>query len=209
MTNELRIFGYEGNTVRTIERDGVTWFVAKDVCDILEIQNVTQAINQLDDDEKMTLCNSEGHSGQRGGAQFLNVITESGVYALVFRSRKPEARKFSKWVRTEVLPEIRRTGSYGVTAELLRAKVQERANEIEAAKVLQDMVKTPAYGLSEKDKRKITRELALRLAGIDVLAEEPPKKNRRKKRYVETDPELIDFRTPSEIADAPYDVINV
>ena len=112
-------------------------------------------------------------------------------------------------MRTEVLPEIRRTGSYGVTAELLRAKVQERANEIEAAKVLQDMVKTPAYGLSEKDKRKITRELALRLAGIDVLAEEPPKKNRRKKRYVETDPELIDFRTPSEIADAPYDVINV
>ena len=87
--NALQVFSYEGQQVRTVEKDGETWFVAKDVCDILEIQNVTQAINQLDDDEKMTLCNSEGHSGQRGGAQFMNVITESGVYALVFRSRKP------------------------------------------------------------------------------------------------------------------------
>lgn len=135
------------------------------------------------------------------------IITESGVYALVFRSRKPEARKFSKWVRTEVLPEIRKTGSYGVTAELLRARVQERANEIEAVKIMQDMIKTPAYGLSASDKRKLTREIALKLAGITVLEEEAPKR-RKRRRYVETDPELIDFRSDSEISDAPYDVIN-
>ena len=91
----------------------------------------------------------------------------------------------------------------------MRAKVQERANEIEAAKLLQDMVKTPAYGLSESDKRKITRELALRLAGISVLVDETPAKpKRRRRRYVERDPELIDFRTPSEISDVPYDLIN-
>lgn len=108
-----------------------------------------------------------------------------------------------------VMDEIRRNGSYGTTAELMRAKVQERANEIEAAKLLQDMVKTPAYGLSESDKRKITRELALKLAGISVLVEEvPAKPKRRKRRYIERDPELIDFRTPSEISDAPYDLIN-
>ena len=71
------------------------------------------------------------------------------------------------------------------------------------------MVKTPAYGLSESDKRKITRELALRLAGINVLVDEAPAKpKRRRRRYVERDPELIDFRTPSEISDAPYDLIN-
>ena len=110
--NALQVFNYEGLKVRTVEHDGETWFVAKDVCDILEIANVTQAINQLDDDEKMTLCNTESHSGQRGGAQFLNVISESGVYALVFKSRKSEAKNFSRFVRREVLPSIRKTGAY-------------------------------------------------------------------------------------------------
>ena len=97
--------------------NGDTWFVAADVCRVLELSNPTEALKALDEDEKMTLRNSEGHSGQRGGAQSYNVISESGLYSLVFRSNKPEAREFSKWVRSEVLPAIRKTGSYSLKGE--------------------------------------------------------------------------------------------
>ena len=88
----LQLFDYEGATVRTTVIDGEVWFITTDVCDILGLSNPTMALQELDDDEKMTLSNSEGHSGQRGGAQFLNVISEPGLYALVFKSRKPEAK---------------------------------------------------------------------------------------------------------------------
>ena len=112
MSNELEVFNYNGNNVRTVIIDGEVWFVAKDVCDILELTNPTMAIEGLDDDEKMTLSNTDSHSGQRGGAQKFNVISESGVYALVFKSRKPEAKLFSRWVRHEVLPAIKKNGVY-------------------------------------------------------------------------------------------------
>ena len=96
--------------------DGEVWLVAKDVCDVLGLTNARRAIMSLDDDEKMTVTisysqNDDGISTSgaasangRGGARFLNVINESGLYALVFRSRKPFAKKFRKWVTSAVLP---------------------------------------------------------------------------------------------------------
>ena len=114
MTNEMQLFNYGDNAVRTIKKDGEVWFVAKDVCDILELTNAREAIKSLDDDEKMTVRISDGHSGKRGGAQSLNFINEPGLYKLAFRSNKPEAKKFTKWVASEVLPSIRKTGSYSV-----------------------------------------------------------------------------------------------
>ena len=86
------------------------WFVAKDVCAVLDIQDHHQAIEQLDDDERGR-CTVP----TPGGMQELKVISESGLYALIFRSRKPEAKAFSKWVRSEVLPNLRKTGGYGVS----------------------------------------------------------------------------------------------
>lgn len=68
----------------------------------------------LDQDEKMSISNTDSHSGQRGGAQSLNLISESGLYALVFKSRKPQAQVFRKWVTSEVLPAIRKTGSFQI-----------------------------------------------------------------------------------------------
>lgn len=112
MENTIKIFTYNNNEVRTVIQNGEVWFVAKDVCDILELTNVTKAIKSLDDDEKMTLTQSYGHSGQRGGAQFLNVINESGLYTLIFKSIKPEAKQFRRWVTHEVLPDIRKYGMY-------------------------------------------------------------------------------------------------
>ena len=91
-------------------RDGEPWFVAADVCKALEIGNPSQAIARLEDDEKMnTLISNEGN--QRGNPN-MTVVNESGLYALIFGSRKPEAKVFKRWVTHEVLPTIRRTGGY-------------------------------------------------------------------------------------------------
>lgn len=112
MKSEMIPFFFRSREVRGLTIDGEPWFVAKDVCDVLDIQNPTDAVKSLDDDERMTLDNTEGHSGKRGGARAYNIISESGLYALVFKSRKPEAKAFRKWVTAEVLPALRRRGHY-------------------------------------------------------------------------------------------------
>lgn len=107
-SNQLRPFCFGDNLVRVIEdENGDPWFVAKDVCKILELGNPRSSVALLDDDEKGV------HTiDTPGGRQEMSIISESGLYALVFRSRKPEAKSFSKWVRSEVLPAIRKTGRY-------------------------------------------------------------------------------------------------
>ena len=106
MNNNIQLFNYGENPVRTIEQDGEIWFVAKDVCDILELKNVTQAVQSLEDDER-----SMFNIGRQGKT---NIINESGLYALIFKSIKPEAREFRRWVTGTVLPQIRKTGSFTV-----------------------------------------------------------------------------------------------
>lgn len=100
--------------VRVIDRGGEPWFVAADVCRILGITNVTQALSRLDEDE-LTLISNEGQNlrteGQ-GGPQALNLVSEPGVYRLVFTSRKPVAERFKRWLAHEVIPAIRRDGFY-------------------------------------------------------------------------------------------------
>ncbi|MEW6257437.1 MAG: Bro-N domain-containing protein [Pseudomonadota bacterium] len=110
--NALTPFQFEGAEVRLIDRNGEPWFVLADVCRVLEIGNPSDAASRLDEDEKMTLDNTEGHAGQRGGAQSYTIINESGLYSLVLTSRKPAAKRFKKWVTAEVLPTLRRTGVY-------------------------------------------------------------------------------------------------
>ena len=113
---ELQIFNNpDFGDVRVVMKNGLPWFVAADVCRVLEIGNPSQALSRLDEDEKMTLNTTEGHSGQRGGAQMMNVVNESGLYALTLTSRKPNAKKFRKWLTGEVVPSIFRTGSYSIS----------------------------------------------------------------------------------------------
>lgn len=90
--------------IRTTIINGEPWFVAKDVCDILGVQNVTQSMQQLEDFERSML-----NIGRQGD---VNIISESGFYTLVLRSRKPIAKPFRLWVTSEVIPQIRRTGGY-------------------------------------------------------------------------------------------------
>lgn len=101
----LQNFVYNNNQVRTIIKNNEPWFVAKDVCDILEIKNATVAVSRLDQDE-VTKFNLGGLSGES------NIVNEFGLYNLILASRKPEARKFKRWVTHDVLPSIRKTGSY-------------------------------------------------------------------------------------------------
>ncbi len=107
-------FSYNSKQVRTIIKDGEPWFVAKDICDILEISNSRDAISRLDDDEKNTVAITDGNRGNPN----MTIISESGVYALIFTSRKPESENFKRWIRKEVIPSIRKTGGYIANDEL-------------------------------------------------------------------------------------------
>lgn len=110
MNNEIQRFDFKGALLRTLtDEAGEPWFVAKDVCDILELNNITEALRPLDDDEKTNFRNSE--VAQSGGRAPL-IISEPGLYKLIMRSRKPEAKEFQRWVTHEVLPQIRKTGGY-------------------------------------------------------------------------------------------------
>src|SRR5271165_6948820 len=100
-------FRFDESLVRTVVKDGEAWFVAKDVCEILGIANPRDAIADFDDDEKGVVT-----TDTLGGPQNLSAINESGLYNLIFTSRKPEAKRFRKWVTSEVLPAIGRTGRY-------------------------------------------------------------------------------------------------
>lgn len=120
MESALQVFNYKEQVVRTVERDGEVWFVAKDVCDVLGLVNPSKAVSELDDDERSSLTISEGTS-PKGGNPNMNVINEPGLYALVLKSRKPEAKEFSRWVRHEVLPTIRKHGGYLTPAKMEEA----------------------------------------------------------------------------------------
>ena len=103
--NELKLFeNEEFGKVRVLEIENEPWFVAKDVCDILELSNPSVALKNLDEDER-----TKFNLGRQGNT---NLINESGLYALIVRSRKPEAKKFRKWITSEVLPSIRKHGVY-------------------------------------------------------------------------------------------------
>lgn len=108
----LRVFEYEDQRpFRIIDINGEPWFVLADVCRELEITNIGNASARLDEDEKSSIRNPDVTSA--GGNPNLIVINESGLYSLILTSRKPEAKRFKKWVTKEVLPSIRKTGGYG------------------------------------------------------------------------------------------------
>ena len=117
-------------TVRAVLRDGEPWFVAADVCAALELDHT--ALRRLDDDEK-----GWDSIPTPGGEQTVNAVNESGLYSLVLGSRKPEAKQFKKWVTSEVLPSIRKTGGYQKPApvELSRMEILRLAMDAEEAKL--------------------------------------------------------------------------
>lgn len=110
MQYALKVFETEDhNQFRTVDRDGEPWFVLADVCKVLDIANPRDAASRLDDDEK----DAVGITDAIGRPQQQTIINESGLYSVILTSRKEGAKRFKKWVTSEVLPSIRKTGSYG------------------------------------------------------------------------------------------------
>ena len=133
--SNIQVFNYNSVEVRTIQNDGEPWFVLKDVCNVLHIGNSRDVVARLDQDEK-----GVGQIDTLGGKQEMTIINESGLYNVILRSDKPEAKPFRKWVTSEVLPTIRRHGMYATpdtvekmladpdtTIKLLETIKQERA----------------------------------------------------------------------------------
>ena len=109
----MTVFKFEESTpIRSLIKDGEPWFVAKDICGVLGLTNSRVAVGPLDEDEKGV---SKVYTPS--GEQEMCVINESGLYALVIRSNKPNARKFRKWITSEVLPSIRKTGKYAAPVQ--------------------------------------------------------------------------------------------
>lgn len=104
-------FSFDGTELRVAELEGELWFVAADVCAALDLKDVGQALERLDSDERGG-CTVP----TPGGPQQMLTVSESGMYSLIFTSRKVEAKRFKKWVTSEVLPSIRKTGSYTAPA---------------------------------------------------------------------------------------------
>lgn len=129
-------FLFEGeHTVRKVERDGEPWFVAADPCAIIGIRDVSQAVEKLDDDEKGAYL-----IRTLGGQQEMLIVSESGLYALILRSRdamKPGtvAHRFRKWITSEVLPAIRRTGHYEAASSTLLDDDPQTADGLKLRKV--------------------------------------------------------------------------
>ena len=112
MSTAVTNFAFEDHLVRMVEIDGEPWFVAKDVCSVLDVQNVSQAVAALDDDEK-----GVGSTDTLGGSQEMLVVSEGGLYTLMLRSRQATtpgtpSHRFRKWVTAELLPTIRKTGQW-------------------------------------------------------------------------------------------------
>lgn len=183
MNNEIRKFDFRGAALRTLtDEAGEPWFVAKDVCDILGTD--TRDLHKILESDEITNVDSI-HIAQNGGKAPL-IISEPGLYRLVMKSRKPEAKEFQRWVTHEVLPQIRRTGGYIPMSEsdsdedimaravLVAQKTIERKNQQLQAKDAQIKVLEPkarfADAVAASDGTCLVGELAkmLRQNGMDI-----------------------------------------
>lgn len=129
--NALQIFNYDRAEVRTAIIDSDPWFIAADVCNILGLSNPSESIKALDDDEKSTLRVSEG------GPE-ANIISEAGLYSLVIRSNKPEAKAFKRWITHEVIPQIRKTGSFSLMPQTYADALRQLADTVEEREKLKE-----------------------------------------------------------------------
>jgi prophage antirepressor-like protein len=129
--NELKVFCNENlGQVRVIENSGDPWFVLKDVCEVLGLTNPTMIAGRLDEEE-VTKFNLGGLSGE------INIVNESGLYNVILRSDKPQAKQFKKWITAEVLPSIRKHGAY-MTADTIERTLTDPDYLISLATALKE-----------------------------------------------------------------------
>lgn len=160
--NELTKWNYESSEVRTIQQNGEPWFVLADVCKVLELSNPRSTAERLDEDERRKF------DLPRQGETWC--INESGLYTVILRSDKPQARPFRKWVTSEVLPSIRRTGSYQTTTVDEKSKalaVKEMNARVRMSNQFLKLAKVDT--LSEQYKSILVAKSAEALTGTQIL----------------------------------------
>ena len=154
VSNSLQLFADKGFKIRVIMRLGDPWFVAKDACDCLTLTDTNKACQNLDDDEKQVVTRDfDPELFSESKAQAITLVSESGLYTLIMRSNKPEAKVFRKWVTSEVLPSIRKTGSYSVN-QTQSMMLPNFCNPAEAARAWADLYEKN----QATEKRAITAE---------------------------------------------------
>lgn len=147
----MKHFKFEGKDL-TVIMEGLNkpWFIAKEVCDILGLDNVGQAVKGLDPDEKNVISITIDDRKGRGSPK-RTIISEPGLYKLIQKSRKPEAKRFDRWVRHEVLPSIRKTGSYSVAPQIETEIRPIPSNYIEALEAHLDSEKQMVIARADRD----------------------------------------------------------
>lgn len=161
--NELQLFQFEDNQIRTVSSNGIIWFSAPDITNALKLTNTTVALKSLDGDE-VTKFNLGGLSGET------NFISEPGLYKLIGASRKPAAKRFNRWVTHEVLPSIRKHGAY-MTPETIEKAIYNPDFIINLATKLKDeQAKTAALTAdNETMKPKALFADAVATSGTSIL----------------------------------------
>lgn len=136
--NEIQVFQYESNEIRVVEKPDGPWWVLSDVCRVLDVANPRNISARLDEDEK-----GVHQIDTPGGKQEMTVINEPGLYNVILRSDKPQAKAFKRWVTHEVLPAIRKTGSYSkkpmTDYQQKLIETRERNSRIRSAQILERM----------------------------------------------------------------------
>ena len=170
------VFHFTSHSLRVVMRDSEPWFVAADVCDALSIDNNRNATARLDDDER------DVHTMDTpSGTQQMTIINESGLYSLILGSRKPEAKKFKKWVTAEVLPSIRKTGQYSSpspkgASRPRYAKSNDGLDKLRTANAIKLAEETAARlcarfpSLGESARQVIFAKIINPIAGDEILA---------------------------------------
>ncbi|WP_298766967.1 BRO family protein [uncultured Alloprevotella sp.] len=162
LSGQAKVFTFNASNqnIRVQMKDGEPWFVAKDVCDALEIENNRNATARLDDDEKgVSIVRTSS------GDQQMTIVNESGLYNLIFQSRKPEAKAFRKWVTSEVLPTLRKTGRYELKPQGRGIRRMSRGEGVNAE--LLDLLWLIGESLDYGDQQAIALELGVSRVAVN------------------------------------------
>lgn len=165
--SETRVFTYGEQRIRTAPINGATWWVLTDVCQVLGLKEPHRVAARLDEDERMTCLLNTGHAGRRGRTQRLIVVNESGLYSVMLRFDKPEAKEFKRWVTREVLPAVRETGAHANPVPTVPVVPELPADaRLARAEPLIRAAEHPA--LAEEDQVRLLSQAALDLTGLGV-----------------------------------------
>ena len=199
--NDILVFHYKSSEVRTVELNGEPWFVLKDVCAVLGISNHKMTAQRLDADE-VSLTDLTDSMGRQ---QETTVINESGLYNVILRSDKPEAKPFRKWVTSEVLPSIRKTGSY--TMPKLSKEMQalflldDRTQKQEARLTALENTMTVDYSQQQTLKKAVGRVVVEALGGKSAPAYNDP--HVRGKLFSECNRDVQDWFRVNSVCNVP------